>query len=187
VNHEVWTVLAPGPSLKGLVKSDIEAEGPIVACNTAALSPLPRDFWSCLDPPRKFEQVYGGFEPMERPILGLVWCRHRQVPKWRDLGFRTWSYPETEEDFRAAYLPRAKKLVTMTNLTITATISRCIGLGARRVILYGVDMGKVGYSYGGDPTNRPASAWPARWKEESKIFDLAMQEWRSLGVEIDRR
>ena len=186
--RSTWTVLAPGPSLRRLKAEDIYANGPIVCVNNAALAPLPRDFWCCLDPIKKFEQIWKPLEIHERKALGLVWCRERQAPAWQEHHLRVWAFAETETEFREQNLKGIRTpTVSMMNLTILTAISRCIGLGAARVELFGVDMAGEQHSHGADPDGRTRSAWPVRWKQEEKVFDLAMKEWRSLGVDVVRR
>lgn len=185
--ESTWTILAPGPSLQRLTPADLKTTGPIVAINNAGMSTLPRDFWSCLDPPSKFRQIWEPLPIQDRPKLGLIWCRANQAPAWEAKGLRTWPHPESEVNFRAKYLPGIKRTTPMLNLTILATISRCIGEGATKILLYGCDMDGAGHCHGDDPDNRPKSAWPRRWDKEREVFGMAMKEWESTGVVIERR
>ena len=183
----IWTVLAPGPSLKQVSLKHLEGGGPVVAINMAVLSPLHKDFWSCQDPARKFENVWQPLSLEERFSLPLVWCRGRSSLEWNNAGIRTWAHPDKEAEFREAFLPGGVKETHTTNLTILSTISRCIGHGAKKIILYRCDMVGVGYSFGVDSSNRNNAQWSSRWSNEPNTFQKMAKEWASRGVEIDRR
>lgn len=185
----VWTVLANGPSLSKVSPDDLDGGGPVVAVNTAIFTRdrLPIDFWSVGDPPRKMAQVW---EPLDLPLrarLPVVWCREKQAPNWHKFGIRAWPHPELEAEFRRFAIPRVRQRTMMMNLTITATVTRCIAHGAKKILLFGVDMTGHGYSYGTDALQRAGSLWDKRWKSERTTFELAAAEWADAGVEVVRR
>lgn len=184
-----WTVLAPGRSLRRVSAPQLKAEGPIIAVNNAALSGLPFDFWCALDVPRKFEQIWLKLPADQRREHAPLWCRPSTAVGWRELGFRCWTFAELEEDFRRENLPLARheRKTSMLNLTILATITRCIGLGATRIQCWGVDMEGSSHSHGRDPeTGRSPAVWRERWSHETRVWDLANSEWRSAGTEVVR-
>jgi len=174
-----WTIIAPGPSLKLLTKEEFQPRGPVVAINNAILSGLPADFWALQDVPVRFEHTWVHLSLEERKNSPLIWCRDVNEARWRELGFRTWGHPDSEENFRAEYVHSAAK-VCYTHLTLLTAIARAVALGARYISLYGVDMAGVGYSYGIDYINRIASHWPIRWIDEKKVFGIARQQWESV-------
>lgn len=187
MTEDVWTVLASGPSLALLRPETFVPEGPVVALNNAAHSDLPFDFWCCQDPPRKFEAVYERMSQLERRRFALVWCRDTQTKHWHERGFRTWPHPRDEAGFRAKYLPGSRRVQTMVGLTVTTAISRCIGQGAKKVVVYGVDMNGTAHGFGPDPDKRALVVWHQRWKTERVNWERAVREWTALGVEIERK
>jgi len=183
-----WTVLCPGPSLRRVQPEEFYADGPVVAVNNAILAPLPADFWCCLDPPRKFEQIWRKLSILERKNLATVWCRERSAPGWQELHFRVWPFAETEQEFRAQNLPHVReRTTTMLNLTMLATISRCIGLGASHVDVFGCDMAGASYAFGADQDNRAPEVWRDRWSQEPQILAIALQEWKQCGTTVSFR
>lgn len=195
-----WTVLANGHSLANVRVKDIDTNGPVVAVNSAVLrcyfhatsklgspSALPIDFWCANDPPRKHEQVWAALTHEQRRLLPVLWCKEKTASVWEERHVRTWPGPETEQAFRRWALPGVRRRTNMMSLTITTAITRCIGHGATRIVLFGVDMAGRGYAHGYDSEDRAERAWDARWKHERNVFELAAQEWAERGVEVVRR
>lgn len=174
-----WTVLAPGPSLRRLREEHVFADGPIVAINLAVLAPLRADFWCVLDHPLKMAQVYERLPCHDRKRLPVLWCREAEVVHWHDRHVRCMPFASLEHDFVAQNLPmwRGKAPCSLLGRTITATISRCIGLGASHVDVFGCDMAGHQHAFGADPDNRASSAWDQRWKDEPEVFKAAQSMW----------
>lgn len=187
--NQTWTVLCPGPGLSVLTPQSFKPSGPVVAVNVAVFAPLPMDFWSALDPPVKFEQVWGELSPAERRQLPVMWCRQNQVDNWQRIGVRTWHHPDLEKDFIAQNMPRlkgGKALTPMLHLSVLSTVTRCIGLGATRIEIWGADMQSSGYAYGQDTTGRTKQVWSQRWKTEPQSWSKAYRSWKEYGVEVVR-
>lgn len=186
---ETWSVLATGPSLRRVRPEDL-AEGPVVALNLAVLSPLPRDFWCCLDGHLKFEQVWGPLKfEQRRRELPLLMCTETAAPHWQALGIRCWPFPATEAGFRHQNL-RASRANTFPvfHITILAAISRCVGLGAKRVDVWGCDLAGHEHAYGTDPDkHRTKEVWHGRWAGEQEILATAIKEWEQCGTEVHLR
>ncbi len=180
-----WTLLCPGPSLKLYPLRTFEAAGPVVAINNAVLTDLPVDIWCCQDPPAKFAAVHALFDADKRRSL-LVWCRAKQEATWRGLGYRTWGHADSEIQFKSDHVVTPGKL-SYSGLTVTVALSRIIGLGAHHVMVYGMDMAGQGYAYGHDNRTRDAKAWNLRWAGERTTVQVALQQWRKMGVVIDCR
>jgi hypothetical protein len=160
------------------------AEGPVVAVNNAALADWPIDFWCCQDPPVNFQSVMLKlFDEKRISRLDdiLVWCPSDQTDFWLPQ-FRVWPHSNINHKFCEENLGEVPDDVRMTDLTITAAISRCIGLGATKIHLYGCDMSGKGYSVGRDACKRDKKAWEARWVKEREVFKKAVKVW--LPVEI---
>lgn len=179
-----WTVLATGPSLRRVQQHNL-ALGPVVAINLAVLSPLRVDFWSALDHPAKFEQVYAHRVLTDRCNLPVLWCREGTVARWHELGVRTWAYPETEVAFRAQNLPASRRpQFACFHLTILATLARCAGLGAKKIEVWGCDMAGRAHAYGTDPDNRSVPVWDGRWKDEPRALEAAIAELEEQGCDV---
>lgn len=178
-----WTIIAPGPSLKVLAREEFNPKGPVVAINNAVMSGLPVDFWALQDAPNRFEHAWIHLSREERSKGPLVWCRDNHAPRWHELGFRTWAHPTREEDFKAEFVHSPAK-VDYTHLTLITAIARSVSLGARQLVLYGVDMAGAGYSHGADFIKRTATHWSTRWHDEKKVFALAREQWEKRGVQL---
>lgn len=183
-----WTVLAPGPSLRLVRPEDLYADGPIVAINLAVLSPIRSDFWCCLDNAKKFEQVWGPLTLAQRKQLPVVWCRGQHAIHWREFGVRCWTFAERAEDFVAENLRGiGKPRFSPFHITILATISRCIGLGASHVDVFGCDMVGREHAFGADPDNRAVVHWDHRWRTEQDVLKVAIEDWARCGTTIALR
>ena len=183
---EIWTILAPGPSLRRLTLDRFNPPGPVLALNNAALSPLPKDFWMMQDPCHRWEHVWSRMDQGLRRYGPVIWCKGGQAPKWREKGFRAWPHPDSEADFRSRFrVPDIK--FTWTSLTITSAICRAIGEGAGRLEIWGCDMAGSEYAFGKDNRSRPPTSWGARWKDEVGTFNRAKDAWEAEGIPITLR
>lgn len=183
-----WTVLATGPSLRRLRPEHVDATGPIVAINLAVLSPVRADFWCCLDNASNFKQVWLERSYAERKALPVVWCRAQQAIDWREAGMRCWTFPELPSDFIAENMPAMREVrFSVFHITILATISRCIGLGAKHVDVFGCDLAGREHAFGKDPSNRSAGNWDQRWREELETMTLAIEDWKKIGTTVSLR
>jgi len=177
---ETWTILAPGPSLP----IQGTAKGPIAAINNAILAEWPVDFWFCKDQPIQHVETMirlvkeGRFDRFNSTLLC---CPEDQVQFWEPLGMRIWPYSNINHVFCEQNLGKIPD-VRMLDITITSAISRCIGLGATTIDLYGCDMAGTGYAIGEDADSRSEEAWKDRWTYEQEIFQKALAVWEPVEI-----
>jgi hypothetical protein len=174
-----WTVLLPGPSLAAVRREDFRPAGPVVAVNSAVLSPLRSDFWCMQDSVRVWEQTASKVAVARAGDLPVVWCQDQQREAWAILGFQTAAHPDTEEAFRTAFV-RAPAGVRYTALTMLVALARVVFAGASRVIVYGCDLEGVGYAHGTDLRNRHPMIWQERWKSEKGLLPAALAQWTKV-------
>ncbi len=184
----LWTVLAPGPSLARLKLEHLQQAGTghVVAINNARFKTgVPMDAWLCLDIPKKFEQVYTTLTPEQRYCGPIVWTGRKNAAEWRDLGFRTWEYPDSYDEFKLQLPWGAGSEYPWQNLTMTGVMALCVAKGAKHIRFFGCDLEGVGYFQGVDVCNRDPVSWASRWQTEKSKFTSAKKELEQHGIVVE--
>lgn len=180
-----WVLLAPGPSLQSAISHSVLPKHiPIVAVNTAAVvheRGLPINFLCAQDGPGALVNI------QLAPLIAsgvVVWCRDSQSYDWRAKGFRVWSHPKIEKEFRDA-LVQDPAVVPYTSLTIITALARIIALGGKSIYVAGCDMAGAGYAFGvHDKKKRTNPVWERRWNSERTVFNAARKQWEKNGIRI---
>ena len=185
VESAEWDILCSGPSLEHLDPDEFRPVGPVVAVNYAVLAPVKVDFLCALDPPTAFKLEF--FRNLPEVV---VMCPERHVEDWREIGLRTWQFPDAEDHFREMLIPKRCPDVDMASYTMTSmfpALGMAIHCGARILNIYGADMaGNDGFTAGIEVEKKSEKASDRRWALQREQLNEIQSHWEAdPGVEFN--